>query len=140
MRLYGCVVMCGCGVWFCIWWCGIVGGSVVLLVVVVLLVWCAVEHTRSNHIVWLCGCVVVWWYGCVVVWLLGCVVVRLCVVVWLLWYGVVFGGVVLLVEVWCYWWWWCCWCGVHLITPDQITSSSHITWHYMALYHTAYIS
>ena len=52
----------------------------------------------GRAVVWLCGCVVVWSYGGTVVWL--------CMVVWLLvvWCGVAFGSVVLLVEVWCHWW------------------------------------
>ena len=134
--LYGCVVMCGCGVWCCIWWCGIVGGSVVLLVVVVLWVWCAFDHIRSKHIVWLCGCVVVWscggvvvwWYGCMVVWLrvvvCGCVVVVVWCCIW--WCGMVGGGVVLLVVVVLL-----VWCAFYHIRSNHIIIS-----YYMALHGT----
>ena len=128
-----------------VWLCavvvyGVVFGGVVLLVEVWYYwwwwcCWCGVNLSTLDQIK-LCGCVAVWScrvvrYGCVVVWLLGCVVVVVWCCIW--WCGIVGGGVVLLVAVvllvWC-----------AFTTSDQITPSSHITWHYMALYHTAYIS
>ena len=69
--LYGCVVVYGCVVgggvmWCCIWWCGIVGGSVMLYDGVVLLVcWCITVPLCGRAVVlsW-CGAVVLWCWWC----------------------------------------------------------------------------
>ena len=100
----------------------------VSLVVVVLGVWCALDHTRSKHIVRLCGCVVVWSCGRVVAWLCGCVVVCGCVVivVWccIWWCGMVGGGVVLLVVVVLL-----VWCAFYHIRSIHIIISYYMTLH-----------